>query len=625
MTNDNQDIVQQDLQGDILVLWIRNPPVNAPVLRLRMALAEGILRAGNDPQVRAVALLARGRTFAVGADAVGAEKPGLRPDLAEICNLIESCPKPVVAGLQGPALGGGLELALAAHYRVAVKGVRLALPDVHLGIVPGAGGTQRLPRLAGITVALRMILQGQPVYATEALIPGLLDRVVTGDIEGAAIALARDMADRPVVPTCERRDGLSDPAAYAAAIAQARSKARRNPLPGPSRIVDCLEAAQLLPFHQGLGFERAAYSDLLASPESDALRHLAFAERHSARIMPSGPAPAAVKAVTVLGISEGATELIYQMLGLGIEVTVADLSKAALVPALEGVVHRLDRAVAAGAITAEEKELRWNLLSADLAGNMETLGDILFIAGDFSEPDAVLPDLPTGIAMPVVTLGRIGPGGRQRLGLVLETDSLTGARTVRSGLAELVFAPDTAPEAKATVLGLLFRLHHIVVQAAAEPVSTGLRLTLRAALLAIEDQQGPEPVLALLCAWGLEQPADPGAGRPAQGLFGGCAGKVLAAVANNGLRMLEEGQVQRPSDIDLVFCGGLGFPRHGGGPMHWAARRGLLVLREDLRKWAAEEPELFTPAPLLDALIRKGISLADLNSDQGGKPYAAMP
>jgi 3-hydroxyacyl-CoA dehydrogenase len=289
-----------------------------------------------------------------------------------------------VAGLHGSALGGGLELALAAHGRVAQAGARLGLPEVGLGILPGAGGTQRLPRLIGAEAALKIMLTGRPVPAKEALRMGIVDRVVEDDLEGMTITFARGIAKSHPVPTRDRRDGFRDPAAYGAAVALARKAAKSNPLPGHARIVDCVEAAQLLPFDQGQAFESAAFADLVSSPEAIALRHLFFAERAAVKIPAAKATPMPVNSVTVLGAGEDGTDLVMLLLDAGLEVVLADVSKADLVPGLERVVATLDKAVASGKMTVEDKDARWSRLVPDLAQDLESLGDVLFVTGVFA-------------------------------------------------------------------------------------------------------------------------------------------------------------------------------------------------------------------------------------------------
>jgi len=276
-------MVRQERQGAVAILVIDAPPVNALGAAVRAGLVARLAEARADPGVSAVVVRGEGRMFSAGADISEFGKPSLAPILPEVIAAVEAMTKPVVAALHGAALGGGLELALGAHARVALVGSSLGLPEVTLGILPGAGGTQRLPRLIGAEAALRMMLTGRPVTAVEALDIGLVDRVVEADLTGAAMKLALDLARQGLsVPTRDRCDGLGDPAAYGAALLAARATADPRQ-PAQARIIDCVAAARDLPFEQGLQRERAAFVDLVASPEAAALREAFREKRRLAR------------------------------------------------------------------------------------------------------------------------------------------------------------------------------------------------------------------------------------------------------------------------------------------------------------------------------------------------------
>jgi len=216
----------------------------------------------------------------------------------------------------------------------------------------------------------------------------------------------------------------------------------------------------------------------------------------------------------------------------------------------------------------------------------------------------------------VVTLGWPGVGRRNSLGLEMATEDLTGDRREPAKLVELITSADTAHEAISTVVTLLRRMRRTVVQVRNRAVGSTLIRVMRSALLHVEDQHGVAPVMDLLQRWDMTGAEAPGT-RAGHDLFSGVAPVVLGALANAGLRMVSEGRALRPADIDLIFSGVYGFPRWGGGPMHWAAGRGLLVLRQDLLTWSDDSPELFSPAPLLNELIRKGIALPDFSRAPG--------
>jgi len=273
----DQHVVRQVRHGAVLELVIDAPPVNALGHAVRAALAGAIAQAEADGTVKAVVIRAAGRTFPAGADIAEFGQPPRAPLLPDLCNQIEACTKPVIAAIHGTALGGGLELALAAQVRVARADARLGLPEVLLGILPGAGGTQRVPRLIGAEQALRLMLTGRPIAAAEALALGLVDLVVEDGLEAAALSMAEAVIGTSLLPTCARNEGMRDAPAYQAAVVAARVAQHASRLPAPMRIVECVEAAQLLPFDQGLAFERAAFQDLVASPEAQGLRHAFFA------------------------------------------------------------------------------------------------------------------------------------------------------------------------------------------------------------------------------------------------------------------------------------------------------------------------------------------------------------
>lgn len=601
--------ITTERRGPVLILWIDSPPVNALGAAVRSALAQAISNANQAASVRSIVLLARGRTFPAGADISEFGKAPVDPQLPELCDLIEANAKPVVVGLHGTALGGGLELALAAHARVALADARVGLPEVALGILPGAGGTQRLPRLIGAEQALRLMISGKPIPAVEALALGILDKVVEHDLPEAAVAMALHLAGHPPVPTRARRDGFRDPKAYFAAVAEARRAQAAAPIPAPSRIIDCVEAAQLLPFDQGLAYERTAFAELVQSPEAEALRHVFFAERRMGRMIGAKAKANPVLHVTVLGAGADGVRLVGELLAGGYNVTLADHTQEALGTGLEAVATALALDLEAKRLSVAEHDARWARVVPAFADDEMSAADMLFLTGPYRLPGADVPTVTVKAGAPIVTMGRVGDGGARGLGLVLMPATANGK------LAEVLVSDKTEPEAIATVLAVLKRLARHVVQGQSTGINAGLAVTFNAALQVLEAKHGPEPVLDLLGRWGMLRPKDRTAAPPKGrvDLFGGLAAPVMAALANAGLRMIGDETALRPSDIDVAMIMGTGFARWGGGPMLWAERRGLMVLRNDLNRMAEDDPDIWTPAPLLDDLIRQGISLGDLN------------
>ncbi|MDT8855363.1 enoyl-CoA hydratase-related protein [Paracoccaceae bacterium Fryx2] len=591
------EVVRQSRDGAVLVLVIDSPPVNALGQAVRAGLADGLALAARDPEIHAVVIRAAGRTFPAGADISEFGKPAVPPLLPDLCNQIEALGKPVVAALHGTALGGGLELALAAHGRVADSGARLGLPEVGLGILPGAGGTQRLPRLIGAEQALRLMLTGRPVGAAEALALGMLDRVVEQDVAGAALAMARELAGTVPVPTSARRDGMRDPLAYQAAVATARRAQGGARLPGPGRIIDCVEAALLLPFDQGLAYERSAFLDLVATPEAAALRHVFFAERMAGRMPEAKAVARPVGSVAVIGGAGADTALALTQAGFA--VVLVDPDRAALVAALERIAGAQEAAVLAGRLTPEARDADWARLTPALG--LEAMAGADLVLAPAAALALVLTASRAGVM--VVQTGGWADPAPDRAG------DVAGLRLV-GGLAEVVVGPGTAPETVAALLAIVRRLGRVAVRVAAPGELCARMLAAGRAAVAqiVAAGAAPGALAATLGRHGLPGlagPAGPGA-VPDEAVR-----RVLSALANEGARLLGAGLVQRASDIDLALVLGQGFARWQGGPMHWADARGLLVLRRDLRGWQAEDPAFWAVAPLIDDLLAKGQRFGD--------------
>ena len=689
--------VRVEHHGDIAVLVIDSPPVNALGHAVRVGIADGLDAAVADPAVRAIVIRAEGRTFPAGADISEFGKPPVDPWLPEVCNRIEASPKPVIAAIHGTALGGGLEVALAAHWRVALASAKVGLPEVSLGILPGAGGTQRTPRLVGAAQALSIMVSGKPVSAAQGLAMGLVDQVVDSDLPGAALALARQLIDEGAAPrpTCDRRDGMRDPVAYEAAVAEARARHARDRLPGPRRIIDCVEAALLLPFDRGLDFERAAFEELVVSPESAGLRHAFFAERACAK-MPEAAVPARV--VTHIGVVGGGlmgAGIAYACLTAGYSVTLLDRDRDGLARGLERIAKLQQGAVEKGRMSETTREADWARLTGAL--EMQALANVdLAIEAVFEDFDVkaeVLRSLDavmkTGAVIATNTsyldvnaLAQVTSRPQDVVGLHF----FSPAHVMR--LLEIVVGQATAPDAVATGLALGKRLGKVAVRSGVCDGFIGNRVLTAyraAAEFLVEDGASPAQVDAAMRAFGmpvgpfqvsdmaglqiswarrkrLAATRDPAkryvaiadrlceAGRFGQSngkgwyVYDGREGRedpevtaiiaaerdakgiiarsfsddeirtrCLAAMANEGARIIEEGIALRPSDVDAVKLFGYGFPRWEGGPMHWADRFGILQLRNAIRDFADQAPDFWVPAAILDDLVKNGRKFADLN------------
>ena len=266
-------------RGAVGILAIDNPPVNALSTPVALELQEAVEALESDGEIRAIVLMGSGRTFIAGADIREFLKLTL-PPLNPLLNRIENCPKPVIAAIHGMALGGGLETAMACHYRLATADAQVGQPEVKLGLIPGAGGTQRLPRLAGVELALRMCAFGEPISADEARDAGIVDEIVEGELLESAVGFAnRGLRRRP---TCDRDEKLAaDPTAFAAARAEVRE--RSPELIAPPAAIEAVEAATTLPFDEGLRREVELFDRCLHSDQSKALIHVFFGERDVAK------------------------------------------------------------------------------------------------------------------------------------------------------------------------------------------------------------------------------------------------------------------------------------------------------------------------------------------------------
>ena len=498
----------------MMILSVDSPPVNALGAAVRAGLAEGLAAAQADPSVGAIVLCAIGPSFSAGADIreFGHPAPPGVPGLPDLCNRIEASGKAVVAAIQGAALGGGLELALAAHVRLAGPRARFGLPEVALGLLPGAGGTQRTPRLTGAGPALRLMLTGKPVSAQEALAIGLVDAVVE-DTEQTAVALAADLASgrKSPVRTRDRQEGLRDAVRYEAEVAAARAGTAGR-LPAPGRIVDCVEAALLLPFDSGLVFERAAFEDLAASPESAGLRRAFFAERRAA-IFPEAEARAyPVSHVGLVGLGAIGAAIAALLLQAGLRVTAVVKGSGQLDIGLRRVSTLLDRAVAAGRLSQEARVQNQTRL--------QPASDLSALAGC----EMVIEALPEDEGLKASVLAKLGQSMRRGSVIVTTVSWLDPARLAlatgrpadvvglhlcppaeRMRLAEVAVSAQTRAEAVATLAALLRRIGKLPVRVGSAPGLVGNRVmaALRtAADLLLEDGATPSQVDAALQDFG---------------------------------------------------------------------------------------------------------------------------
>ncbi|MBD8563092.1 enoyl-CoA hydratase/isomerase family protein [Oxalobacteraceae sp. CFBP 8763] len=353
--------VAHAMHGDILVVTIDNPPVNALGVDVRRGLVEAIAAAEGDAAVKAVLITGSGKTFIGGADIREFGKPPMTPFLPDVCNGIEACSKPVIAVIHGAALGGGLEIALAAHYRLALPAAKLGLPEVALGLLPGAGGTQRTPRLIGAAAALDLMLSGRHAGAAEAAKLGLVDRVVDGaDPLAAGLAYAQELVQGGA-PVRRTRDAaqLADTAAQRAAIDSARAETAKKSrgLFSPLKIVDAVQGALELPFDEGQALERKLFLECLDSPQRAGLVHAFFAERETARAPETRSAkPRPINSIGIIGGGTMGAGIAVAVLDAGLPVTMIERDDEALARGRKHVDKVYDGLIAKGRITPDAKD-----------------------------------------------------------------------------------------------------------------------------------------------------------------------------------------------------------------------------------------------------------------------------
>ena len=357
--------------GRIAVITINNPPVNALSFGVPEGLALSVEAAEADPAIDAIVIIGGGRTFVAGADinefakSIAAGKGG-GPDLTPFFTAIEDSAKPVVVAIHGAALGGGLELAMAAHYRVAVADAQVGLPEANLGIVPGAGGTQRLPRLVGLAKAAELIVSGQLIKAPAALELGLLDRLIEGDLLPGAIAFAQEIAAIRPLPKSSERTVKPDAAGLTAARDLAR-KIRRNQT-APGMALEALEAAATLPFAEGLQREREISAKSLTSEQAGALIHAFIAERAVAKIpdLPKDTAPYPLRKAAIIGAGTMGGGIAMALANAGIDVRIKDTTQEALDRGLATVRKNYSNSVAKGRFPQEVMDQRMALIHPQL-------------------------------------------------------------------------------------------------------------------------------------------------------------------------------------------------------------------------------------------------------------------
>ena len=706
MINENDRVppVNYTLVADIGVITINNPPVNALSYAVRQGLLAAIRSAQSDSS-KAVLIICSGRTFVAGADITEFGKPPKDPLLPDLLDEVEASTKLVVAALHGTALGGGFELALSCHRRCALDSAKVGLPEVKLGLLPGAGGTQRVPRLAGVASALELITSGRPVTATEAHELGLVDEIVSGNLFDEAMDYAQMLVDAGT-PIRRTRELEVEPAS-GSLFDDARIRLSKK-APGqraPQRIIDCVEAAVTLPFSEGLVRERELFLECMQDPQSLALQHLFFDERQSAKILGlSRETP--VRDIHAVGVIGGGTMgggIAMNFAKAGLAVTMIEVSDEALERGLSIIDRNYEGSVTRGKLSESDASVCRRLIRG--ATDYAALSEVdLVVEAVFEDPD-LKKDI-------FAKLGRVCKPGAilatntsyqnvdeiaeasGRAGDVIGLHFFSPAHIMK--LLEVVRGARTADDVLATSMALARKIGKIPVMSRVCYGFIGNRMLqpyMREAQLCLIEGATPESIDKAMHDWGMamgpvsvadlagldisykarqalpeNEKGDPlsycvpdalvemgrlgqksGAGfysydprtrektsdpvvvevieREAKSLgverrnvdATEIIDRLVFALVNEGLNILQEGIAQRPGDIDVVYVYGYGFPAHRGGPLHYADRFGLDKVLARILEFRDRFGALnWTPAPLLEQLVEQKMSIkewAAVNSD----------
>lgn len=371
---DFNDVVSLEIEEGIAVVTLDSPPVNALSQAVRSGLRDAFAAANADDAAQAIVLICAGRTFIAGADIseFGSDAP--KDTGASIFSVLDDSPKPVIAAIHGTALGGGLEVALSAHYRVATTSAKVGLPEVHLGLLPGGGGTQRLPRLTGAATALDLITSGRHVPAAEALALGIVDEVVSDDdLRGSAVRFARQIADKggPLTRVRDLDEKVAadrDNPELFDQFVESHPKLFRGFI-APTEIVECIRAAVTLPFDEGMAEEQARFQTLLNSPESAAQRYYFFAERAARKIadVPADTPRIPVNTVGIIGAGTMGGGIAMNFVNAGIPVTIVEQKQEALDRGLATIRKNYERTASKGRITTAQVEERMGLITGSVS------------------------------------------------------------------------------------------------------------------------------------------------------------------------------------------------------------------------------------------------------------------
>lgn len=697
-------VVNYEVNGDVGVITINNPPVNVLSKALREGLLNAVIAAQLDAS-KALVIICAGRTFIAGADLTEFGKPPVAPLLPDVIRAIEDSTKPVVAALHGNALGGGFETALACHYRCALDSVKVGLPEVKLGLLPGAGGTQRVTRLAGVKAALDLMTTGNAISATDAKALGLIDKIIEGDLRNGAIEYAqvvvanvtkpRRAADIKIGPDSIPENIFAE---YRASLAK-RARGQN----APQHIVSCVEAAASLPFDEGLKKERELFLECRNSRQSEAMRHMFFAERESVKIdgLAKDTPIREINSVAIIGGGTMGGGIAMNFANAGIPVKLVEINDEALQRGLAIVAKNYAITVKKGKLSETAAGERQGLIEGttdytDLADvdmvieavfeNMEIKKEIFTKLAAVCKPGAILATNTSYLDIDAIAAVTKRPQD------VIGLHFFSPANVMK--LLEIVRADKTSDEVVATSMSLAKRIKKVPVLARVCYGFIGNRMLRqygREAQLCMIEGSTPEQIDKVMVDFGMAMGplsvgdlagldigykarqglSDAEKGEPKtyriadalveMGRLGQKSGagyytydantrarssdpevlKVIEAEAeklgisrrevsdeeilnrltfaliNEGMKILEEGIAQRPSDIDVVYVFGYGFPSHRGGPMFYAETLGFAKVYETICTYRELHGEQYwQPAALLKKLVDENKTLSEWAAEQ---------
>ncbi|MFT4100610.1 MAG: 3-hydroxyacyl-CoA dehydrogenase NAD-binding domain-containing protein [Burkholderiaceae bacterium] len=689
----NSPVAKLDVDNGVAVITLDSPPVNALSQPVRAAILDGVNAAVADPAVQAIVLICAGKTFIAGADITEFGKPPKGPALKEAQDAIENASKPVIAAIHGTALGGGLEVALACHYRVAVPSAKCGLPEVKLGLLPGAGGTQRLPRIVGAQRAMEMVTSGEHVRAKQCLEMGLVDELVDENgLRAGAIAFARRIVaeKRPLKKVRDSDDKMIEARKHPEIFADFR-KANARKFRGflaPEYNIRCVEAAVNQPFDEGLKTERSLFTELMTGTQSAAQRYVFFAERQVWKIpdVPADTPTVPIKKVGIIGAGTMGGGIAMNFANAGIPVTLVETKQEALDRGLGVVRKNYETTAQRGRLTMEQVEQRMKLLTGTL--DLNALADCDMVIEAVFENMEVKKEL-FGKLDKIVRQGAVLATNTSALDVneiasatsrpqdVIGMHFFSPANVMR--LLEVVRGEKTSKTMIATAMGVGKQIGKIAALSGVCPGFIGNRIlrarTLQAQAMLMEGAMpwdidkviyefglpmGPfamSDLAGLDLGWFRERStsstirevlceADRRGQKTGAGFYDydekrnarpspvtekiirdfmakqGATPRQISEteilercvypMINEGAKILEEGIAIRPSDIDIVWINGYGWPVYRGGPMFYADTVGPDKVVAKLKEYAPKLGTDFTISPLLEKMAAEGKRFQDM-------------